>query len=51
MLQRCVDCSGESLLREYLSQVLLDETDESSYISFRNGPQLTGPRCLIEFSH
>ena len=31
---RCDDCPGESPLREYLSQVLLDEADKSSYISF-----------------
>ena len=35
MLQRCDDCPGESPLREYLSQILLDEADESSYISIK----------------
>ena len=35
MLQRCDDFPGESPLREYFSQVVLDEADESSYISFK----------------
>ena len=35
MLQRCDDCPGESPLREYLCQNLLDEGGESSKISFK----------------
>ena len=35
MLQRCDDCPGEFPWREYLSQVVLNESDESSHISFK----------------
>ena len=35
MLQRCGDCPDESPLREYLSQILLNEADESRPISFK----------------
>ena len=31
----CDDCPSESPLREYLSEILLDEADESSRISFK----------------
>ena len=35
MLQGLNDCPGESPLREYLSQILLDEADKSSHNSFK----------------